>query len=304
MDLRIALRKLEIFCQVVDAKGVTRAAELRGLTQPVVSGHVRSLEDRLGARLFTRTGRESTLTDAGERTYHWAQEILRANRELHRELEEMKGDSHGRVAIAASMSVGSYLLPPLLAAFAKERPGVRVKLAVCDPAKAQEMVRAGKVDLAITLGSEQAMLDGLACDVIGLEELVLVGSPDCRPGEMPLGRDEILALRFIESPVGGQREMALRRLGEVGLDRLNVVMELGHPEAVKRAVEAGAGVAFLFRGTVRDDLERGRLQELPLQSFDLAFPVQMLTCQGREMSQAQAELIDELCRQYEVSELA
>jgi DNA-binding transcriptional LysR family regulator len=293
LDLRITLHKLDIFCQVVEAGGVTRAADQLILTQPVVTGHIRSLEDRLQTKLFTRSGRHNVLTEAGERTYHWGREILRAAQELHRELEELGDGARGSIAIAASMSAGSYLLPPLIARFARERPNVHVSLTVSDQAAAQEAVQVGDVDFAIAIGDIPPQPEWLEIEVIGVEELVLVGPPhDAR--EAPLDRKDLNDLRFVESPMSGRRRLAERRLQDLGVHERRIAIELGHPEAMKRAVEEGVGAAMLFRGSVQEDIERGSLAELRIEGADLSFPVLLLIRKDKVLSRAGAALLGEI----------
>lgn len=293
MDLRITLYKLNIFCQVVEAGGVTRAAEQLILTQPVVTGHIRSLEERLGTKLFERSGRHNVLTEAGERTYRWGREMLRAAHELHRELEEIGDGSSGSVNIAASMSAGSYLLPPLIANFARERPNVHISMTVSDQAAAQEAVQVGDVDFAIAIGDIPPQPDWLECEVIGEEELVVVTAPGAAPAT-PLGPDDVAELRFVESPMSGRRKLADRRLADLGVPDRKIAIELGHPEAMKQAVEYGVGAAMLFRGSIQDELLRGTLAEQPLEGADLAFPVLLLVRRDKIFSRAQSALLGEI----------
>jgi DNA-binding transcriptional LysR family regulator len=300
LDLRITLYKLDIFCQVVEAGGVTRAADQLILTQPVVTGHIRSLEERLNTKLFSRSGRHNVLTEAGERTYRWGKEILRAAHELHRELEEIGDGSGGSVAIAASMSAGSYLLPPLITQFAREKPNVQVSLTVSDQAAAQEAVQAGDVDFAIAIGETPPQPDWLQCETIGVEELIVVAAPE-EASAAPLTREELAELRFVESPMSGRRRLADRRLRDFGVAERHVVIELGHPEAMKRAVEEGVGVTMLFRGVVQEELERGSLVELGVEGVDLAFPVLLMVRSDKTLSRAQTTLLEEIRAAYAVS---
>jgi DNA-binding transcriptional LysR family regulator len=293
LDLRITLYKLDIFCQVVEAGGVTRAADQLILTQPVVTGHIRSLEERLNTKLFSRSGRHNVLTEAGERTYRWGKEILRAAHELHRELGEIGDGSGGSVAIAASMSAGSYLLPPVIASFARERPSVQVSLSVSDQAAAQEAVQVGDVDFAIAIGETPPQPDWLECETIGEEELVVVAAPS-EAIAAPLTREDLAALPFVESPMSGRRSLADRRLRDFGVQERQVALELGHPEAMKRAVEEAVGAAMLFRGAVREELGRGSLVELRVDGVDLAFPVLLMMRRDKILSRAQAALLDEI----------
>lgn len=293
MDLRITLYKLNIFCQVVEAGGVTRAADQLILTQPVVTGHIRSLEERLGAKLFERSGRHNVLTEAGERTYRWGREMLRAAHELHRELEEIGDGSSGSVNIAASMSAGSYLLPPLIAAFARERPKVHISMTVSDQAAAQEAVQGGDVDFAIAIGDIPPQPDWLECEVIGEEELVVVTAPGAA-STAPLSPEDLAELRFVESPMSGRRKLADRRLADFGVPERRIAIELGHPEAMKQAVEYGVGAAMLYRGSIQEELLRGTLTEHPLEGADLSFPVLLLVRRDKILSRAQSALLGEI----------
>src|SRR3954463_4322297 len=76
LNMRVSLRRLEVFCLVVEEGGVTRAAEHLFVAQPAVSSQIRALEEWVGTKLFTRTGGRLVLTEAGHRVYQWAKETL------------------------------------------------------------------------------------------------------------------------------------------------------------------------------------------------------------------------------------
>src|SRR4051812_45958842 len=111
MEPQLSLRRLEIFRLVVEERSVTRAATLLMIAQPAVSSQLRALEEWLGARLFVRRGNRLVLTEAGERADAWAKGILASAAELRRGVEGIELGSGGTVVAAASMGVGSYLLP-------------------------------------------------------------------------------------------------------------------------------------------------------------------------------------------------
>jgi len=140
MDNRISLKKLEILCLVVDLGGVGRAAERLQVSQPVVTAHLRLLQDRLGVELLHREGQQMRLTEAGVEVYRWAREVLGRSRELARTIDELADGSSGAVAVASSMSVGSYLLPRVLGLFGHERPEARITLHVSDAEDAQRFL--------------------------------------------------------------------------------------------------------------------------------------------------------------------
>jgi DNA-binding transcriptional LysR family regulator len=78
----------------------------------------------------------------------------------------------------------------------------------------------------------------------------------------------------------------------VGIDHRDVVIELGHPEAMKRAAQQGLGVTLLFRSCVEEDIALGRLQEIKLRDATLAVPLCLVYRKEKRFSRAQQELID------------
>src|SRR5207247_2151581 len=114
-------RQLTAFCEVVERRSFSQAAERLGVTQPAVSLQVRSLEERLGAQLLDRSGRRVEPTEAGLRLYRGAQRLLQLERELLSELEEEAvGELQGPLAIGASTGPGAHLVPLLLCDFQRD----------------------------------------------------------------------------------------------------------------------------------------------------------------------------------------
>src|SRR5581483_7010461 len=148
--MNVTLRQLRAFVAVGELGGFTAAAERLHVTQSALSVTVRSLERELGLRLFDRTTRSVELTAAGREFYPLAQktlEDLTSAVEHSRDLAELK---RGRVTVAATTVVSSILLPPAVARFNRDFPGIRVVLrdgAV--PAQIAHMVAGGEADIGI-----------------------------------------------------------------------------------------------------------------------------------------------------------
>src|ERR1700754_2168205 len=126
LENRISLQKLEVFCVVVRLGGVRRAAEELFISQPVVSAHIRSLQERLGVKLFRREGRGIALTEAGMRVHGWAMNVLRGRAELDSDLKNLTKGMAGAVNVSSTMLVGSYVLPEILIKFRRQCPGVLI----------------------------------------------------------------------------------------------------------------------------------------------------------------------------------
>ncbi len=295
IDRRISLHKLEVLCLVVELGGVGRAAEALFVAQPVVSAHIRSLEERLGTKLFYREGRRLHLTESGLVVHAWAEDVLARTRELDRHLAGLSEGSRGSVALGASMSLGSYRLPPVLTRFRRTHPEVELRLSIADTEHAIEDARAGALDFAIVVSDADPDGPGLETELLGHEELVLIAAPDAEPVAAEVAPAELAGLPFVEAPEGiVRRRFVDRSLKDLGVEERDVVLEFGHPEAMKRAVRAGLGVSMLFRSAVAEELELGLLREVAIAGADVRIEVYLVHRKGKEFSPPHRELLGEV----------
>jgi LysR family transcriptional regulator, low CO2-responsive transcriptional regulator len=291
-DNRITLQKLEVFCCIVELGGVSRAADHLWVAQSVVSGHLRSLQERLGVQVLYRDGQRMKLTKAGEQVYRWASETLSGTRELMRQLDDLDGTDVGTLAVATSLTVGSYLMPPILAEFRRDRPGAVITMSVSDPEPAFAAVGSGECDVGIVIDETDHEHPHLRCEEIGREKIVLVGAADSLPGVDAVSLADLSGIVVVAPPAGNlAREAVDRLLVELGLPPQNVVMELGHPEAMKRVIRSGVASGLLFRSCVEDELAAGILREIRLSDADLSLPVVSVTRADRRPSFIQTQLV-------------
>lgn len=295
MDTRISLRKLEILCLVVELGGVGRAAEQLQVTQPVVTGHLRLLQDRLGVEVLYRDGQQMRLTEAGAEVYRWACEVMGRSRELERTIGQLRDASAGAVAIASSMSVGSYLLPPILGWFGARRPEARITLHVCDAEDAQRAAQSGDCDFAVITSPAPADEGVLRSRRIATEDLVLVASPDEDRVGRRVSSAELAELPFVCSPPGRpRRRLADEAMAQIGVQRQRITIELGHPEALKAVTRMGMGVALLLRASVQAELDAGLLREVSIEDVHLTVPVLAVHRADKRFTPLQQQLLDAL----------
>src|SRR5919202_2825165 len=140
-------RQLAAFCEVVDRKSFSQAAERLGVTQPAVSLQVRSLEKRLNTRLLDRSGRTVEPTEAGRRLYRAAQRMLSVEGQLLEELAGDEGDIRGELTLGASTGPGGTVVPVLLCEFQHQHPEVSVALSVSDTNRVIEQVAERELEL-------------------------------------------------------------------------------------------------------------------------------------------------------------
>ncbi|MTD55418.1 LysR family transcriptional regulator [Amycolatopsis pithecellobii] len=293
-DNRITLQKLEVFCSVIELGGVSRAADHLWVAQSVVSGHLRSLQERLGVQVLYRDGQRMKLTKAGEQVYQWAKEMLAGTRDLMRRLDDLDDANSGTLALAASLTVGSYLLPPILAGFRRALPRAIITMQVSDPERAFAAVGSGECDLGIVIAGPGHEHPHVRSEEIGREEIVLVAAPDRLAGIDELQLADLAKLALV-APFAGSvaRDVVDRRLMERGVPPQTAVMELGHPEAMKRVIRHGVDACLLFRSCVEDELRQGTLREIPFADADLSMPVFSLVHSERPPLPIQMELVEQ-----------
>lgn len=290
---QLSFQKLELFCCVATLRSVTRAAERLGVAQPAVTAHLRSLEDKLGVRLVYRDGRNLGLTEAGIRFHRWCEETLARCGELSRELSGLSGGTTGSAVIAASMSAGSYLLADMLAEYQRQFPNTSVVTQISNTPKATEAVRTGGCDFAVLLLDREQDLDGLEFELLWDEPLLMIGAPqDDRAGDT-VTPAQIAKLPFIASPPFIlRRNIEDEMLYSCGVLTRNIVMELGHPEAIKRVVRRGIGFAFVEESAVRDEIARGELRAIRTPGIAMGLPLYMAYRRGKSPSEMQIRLME------------
>lgn len=292
MDSRITLHKLEVFHHVVEEESVTRAAEKLYVAQPVVTAHLRSLEERVGARLFYRQGRHLRLTDVGGAVYAWAEEVLTRTQELDRHIQALSDGTRGTVVAAASNTVGSYQLPPILSEFRRQRPLVHVRLNIWNTEYALNATRTGESDFAVVVADSEPSGQGLSAERIGEDEIVLVAAPYASGCDGAITVEAFAEFPFVETPSGMQRRSWIdTQLRASGITERRIVMELGHPEALKWAVKEGLGVSLLFRSSVAAELRRGELREVRVTDVRFAMPVFLVHRRAKLLSALHLDLM-------------
>src|SRR5215831_6262432 len=143
------LHHLRLFAAVVDHGGFTKAAAQLGLSQPAISKSLGELERSLNVRLIDRSGRTPELTHAGRILHARARELFGVERLAERELREIRGLKLGRLRVAASPTIGTYLLPPVIARFHRRRPTVRITSTQADDKSVLKLLLESRVDVAL-----------------------------------------------------------------------------------------------------------------------------------------------------------
>jgi DNA-binding transcriptional LysR family regulator len=266
MFMSLNLHHLRLFTAVVEHGGFTNAGKALRLSQPAISKSLNELESQLHVALVDRSGRPVRLTEAGETLYARARELFGVERIAERELRELRGLKRGVLRIAASTTIATYLLPPILGRFHLRRPGVRIQVSSANTRAVLRMLVESRVDVALVEGP----VAHPSVEVVPWrnDELVVIAPADHpltqldRVDPATIAREPFL----VREPGSGTREVAERALALHGI-RLTNTMRVGGTEAIKQAVASGLGLAIVSRSAAADQLALGRIAILPVDGL-------------------------------------
>jgi DNA-binding transcriptional LysR family regulator len=282
---------LALFLAVAEEGGFSRAAERLLISQPAVSLQVAELENALGLKLFDRLPRGVRLTEAGNVLLAYARRIAVVEAEADRAILELKGLSRGRLVVGASLTVGSYVLPPVFGEFHRRYPEVELSLEIVNTHEVQRRLVENSFDLGLMEGFLEA--EELVSDVFHEDELVVI----VPPGHALAKRRKVMAADVGGEPLilrevgSGTRAVVERALRAKGL-AVKPVMSLGSTEAIKRAVVAGLGVAIVSSLAIGTELKAGELAVVPVGDLKIRRPLYRLELRGKERSPAAGRFLE------------
>lgn len=259
--MTITLRQLEIFEKVAACGRVTQASGQLLLTQSAVSMALAELERLAGAPLFERSGRRLFLNDRGRALLPQAREVLSRVRMIELFLDESVGAPKGTLVVGASTTIGNYLLPAMVGEFSRRYCDAKALLQVGNALQIEHGVESGELDLGLIEGLPH--LASLVTTPWRRDELVVVVGQEhpwarARSATQAMLRD---APWIVREKGSGTREVFEAAMERAGVD-YSIALELGHTEAIKKAVEAGLGVGCISKMAVQRELDHGWLVEV------------------------------------------
>ncbi|MBB5717741.1 DNA-binding transcriptional LysR family regulator [Stakelama sediminis] len=265
----MTLEQLRIFVAVAEREHVTRAAEALNLTQSAASAAIAALEAGHDVKLFHRAGRGIALTEAGRAFLDEARAVLARAQAARAVLDDIGTLRRGTLRLVASQTIAGYWLPPLVARFRRLHPAVMLNLSVGNSEEAARAVAEDDAELGFVEGA--VLHPALARRVVAEDRLQIVTA---RPATAGVDRDWLRQIAWVvREPGSGTRATLADMLAEDGiaLDALENVLVLPSNEAVRTAVEHGAGAAMLSDAVVAASVAAGTLHVQPYRPVSRPF---------------------------------
>jgi DNA-binding transcriptional LysR family regulator len=261
--MQITLRQLEIFAAICQEGTITGAARRIGLSQAAASQALAELENQLQRRLFDRNGRRLMENAAGRELLPGAIGVL----DRVREIEHGAGKPAVNIRLSASLTVGNYMLPPLIGRFARRHPGTRFQMEIGNTEQVVSSVRRFESDAGWIEGRVRD--PDLRLFPWREDHLVIITAPN-----HPLaGRKATAAALAEESWVLREKGSGTREVFEEAIvgkfDMQKVLVELGGVGAVKGAVMAGVGLGCISRSSIELELRTRQLAIVHVPWLDL-----------------------------------
>ncbi len=263
--------QLKVFITAAETLNFSRAAEKLHLSQPSVTQHIRSLENRFGSELFVRSGNRLSLSESGQALLPIARQIIAVSLRADEVMEALKGEVQGNLIIGCSTTPGKYILPLLLSKFMRQYPRVQASCHVTGRDQALQMLSEGRVHLA--LSSDASAFDKNVDFVKLMRDPITLIAPLSHPwaDRTAISIEEIKNERLIlREPGAGTYQVvrsALARNG-INIEDLRITLTLGNSEAIAIAVKEGVGIGFVSQ-TVVTNMVAGQVKEVPIAGVEI-----------------------------------
>lgn len=252
---------LRTFITVVEVKNFTKAAEKLLLSQPSVSVHIKNLEEEFQTQLLIRSPKTLKLTLSGEVLYERAKQMMQIYENTKIEIYEQQNTIKGTLHIAASFTIGEYILPTLLAKLSKKYPMLDFVVTIGNTDEVVKHVQFFKADIGLIEGNTNEK--DLIIQPFMEDELTIIATSD-----HPLKKVKVIEIEDLQDEIwisrergSGTREYLEHVIRTNGL-KMNRLMTISSNQGVKETVMNGLGISILSIYAVKRELDQGTLIQL------------------------------------------
>jgi len=260
--MKLTLRQMQIFLNVVVSGHLTNVAKEMKLSQSAVSMSIKELENILGRPVFDRINKKLVLNEVGRAFYKEIDPIYKKLADI--EYEFKNSENKGMIRVGASTTIVDYLMPAIICSYMSSYPDVKITLKEGNTKEISDMIKEGSIDIGFVEGFVSGA--DIIKEKIGVDELVVVTADQnlCKHCTI----DEISEKRWVLREEGsGTREVFLDYIKEK-VDNLNVFLELGHTESIKSILMNRECLTCISKISIESELKEGKLHKVPVKDFE------------------------------------
>jgi len=260
--MKLTLRQIEIFLNVVEIGHLTKVAKDMKLSQSAVSMSIKELENILGHPLFDRINKKLILNEMGRAFKNEIGPLFNKISDI--EYEFKNSVNRGMIRVGASTTIVDYLMPPIICSYMSNYPDVKITLKEGNTQEIVELIKSGTIDIGFIEGFAEDT--EIIKEVIGVDELVVVSADDeLKNNEYFI--DELSQRRWVLREEGsGTRDVFLNYIKN-DVDQLNIFLELGHTESIKSILLNHKCLTCISKIAVKKELQDDKLYELKIKKF-------------------------------------
>ena len=299
--LPFTLQQLRILKAIAVEKNFTKAAKELYLSQPSLSKQIKILEKNLDILLINRENNKISLTESGQVFLEYAERILALCEESCRTLIDIKNGERGNLTVGASQTIGTYLMPRILALFAQTYPQINLKVEVNSTRIITKDVRNREIDIAIVGGEiptefkANLKIENFVEDTFRL--IIPKSHPFAKKKSIP--KEALYHLNFITLNSNSTiREFIDNILtqNKIDINRLKIIMQLNSIEGIKTAVSLGLGAAFVSSSAIEKEIKLKTIEIIDIENIRITRTLFIISNRESYKSKAFQFFYNELAR--------
>ena len=299
--LPFTLQQLRILKAVATEKNFTKAAELLYLSQPSLSKQIKTLEKNLDVLLINRENNKISLTENGKIFLQYSERILALCEESCRALIDLKNGERGHLTVGASQTIGTYLMPRVLALFAQNYSQIDLKVQVNSTRLIAKNVINREVDIAVVGGEiPDELKKSLTVEPFVEDEFSLI-VPKSHPfaTKKIITKEDLYHLNFITLNSNSTIRKFIDNIliqNQIETKQLKTIMQLNSIEGIKTAVSLGLGAAFVSSSAIEKEMELKTIEILKIENIRITRMLSIITNPESYKAKAFEFFYNELCR--------
>lgn len=305
--LPFTLQQLRILKAIAAEKNFTKAAEELYLSQPSLSKQIKILEKNMDLLLINRDSNKISLTENGQVFLEYSERILALCEESCRALVDLKNGERGKLIVGSSQTIGTYLMPKVLALFAKTYPQMSLKVQVnSTPIIANEIINR-EIDIAVVGGKiPNELKKNLKVESFVKDEFSLI-IPKSHPfaQKQKITKEDLYHLNFITLNVNSTIRKFIDDIliqNQININQFKIVMQLNSIEGIKTAVSLGLGAAFVSSSAIEKEIKLKTIEIVKIENIQITRTLSIITNPECYKSKAFEFLYNELMRLKTVKE--